>query len=150
MGLLKYTTTIPVPKTTSAIFELLRAQDADAIMLTYNEHREPNGISFTLRTAQGGLSFKMSVDTDRVKQLLIAQYRQRKVPVAAVREGQPQRVAWRIVLDWLEVQVALIQIGLVTLEQVMLPYAVAQDGRTVFDVVQDRGGVQKMLGGGQA
>ena len=68
----------------------------------------------------------------------------------AIREGQPQRVAWRIVHDWLRVQVALAQIGLVTMEQVMLPYAVTGDGRTLFEVVQERGGVRKLLGAGSS
>ena len=149
MGLLKYTTTVTTAKTISDLFSMLQASGSDAIMLLYDEHKEPCGLSFSLQTPKGPLSFKMSVDTTRVKQVLTNQHRLRQVPVATLRDGQPARIAWRIVHDWLEVQLALIQIGLVTLDQVMLPYAVTQDGRTLFDLVQERGGVGKMLGAGK-
>jgi hypothetical protein len=44
-------------------------------------------------------------------------------------------VAWRIVKDWVEVQLALIESGQATLPQLFLPHAVRADGRTLFEVV---------------
>lgn len=44
-----------------------------------------------------------------------------------------ERVAWRIVKDWVEAQMALIESGLAELPEVFLPYAVKPDGRTVYD-----------------
>jgi hypothetical protein len=48
-------------------------------------------------------------------------------------------VAWRIVKDWLEVQLAMVQAGLVKFEQVFLPYA--QDpktGQTVYEQLKEK------------
>jgi len=43
------------------------------------------------------------------------------------------RVSWRILKDWVEAQMALVETHMVTLEQVFLPYAVTDDGQTIYD-----------------
>jgi hypothetical protein len=45
----------------------------------------------------------------------------------------PARVAWRIVKDWPEAQLAVIRAGLVDLEQVFLPYAQDAHGNTLYE-----------------
>ena len=49
-----------------------------------------------------------------------------------------ERVAWRIVKDWLEAQLAIIRTEMVTLDQVMLPYMVGDEGHTVYELYRDR------------
>src|SRR5438552_18436509 len=44
---------------------------------------------------------------------------------------QAVRVEWRIVKDWVEAQLALIETRMVTAQQVFLPYAIMRDGRTL-------------------
>jgi len=51
----------------------------------------------------------------------------------AESRAQARRVAWRIVKNWIEAQMALIEAGQASLIQVFLPYAVTQDGPTMFE-----------------
>ena len=51
---------------------------------------------------------------------------------------QAERVAWRILKDWLEAQLALVQTEMVSLDCVMLPYMQADDGRTVYELYVEK------------
>ena len=46
---------------------------------------------------------------------------------------QAARVAWRILKDWVEAQMAVIDAGMATLPQVFLPYAQTDTGETVYE-----------------
>lgn len=54
---------------------------------------------------------------------------------------QAARVGWRIIKDWIEAQLALVQTQMVTLDQVFLPYARTNTGETVY---------QRYIGAGMA
>jgi len=49
---------------------------------------------------------------------------------------QAYRVAWRNILDWVEAQMALIEIEMAKLEEVFLPYMVDRNGRTYFETLE--------------
>jgi hypothetical protein len=50
---------------------------------------------------------------------------------------QAVRTAWRIVKDWVEAQMALVETQMVTTAEVFLPYAVMKDGRTLAQHAQN-------------
>jgi hypothetical protein len=50
--------------------------------------------------------------------------------------AQAVRTAWRIVKDWVEAQMALVETQMVTTQQVFLPYAIMKDGRTLTEHVE--------------
>ena len=52
----------------------------------------------------------------------------------AIRKQQAIWTAWRIIKDWIEAQLALVE---VTVPQVFLPYAVLRDGRALTEHVVD-------------
>ena len=150
MGLLKYTTVISVSRSVSEIQETLRVCGARSVTVEHDGLKQPCGISFWVETAHGPISFHMTVDTARIKQLLTDQWRKGEVPRSAISEGQPARVGWRQVKDWLDVQLAMIEIGLVTLDQIFLPYAVNSEGKTVYQLFSEDGRLGKLLGAGGA
>jgi hypothetical protein len=47
-------------------------------------------------------------------------------------------VAWRVLKDWLEAQLALIEAGVADMSQVMLPYMRGDDGLTVWQRYLER------------
>ena len=49
-----------------------------------------------------------------------------------------RNVCWRILRAWIEAQTALIQIGLVKVEQVFLPYAQSASGETLYENLRER------------
>ena len=48
------------------------------------------------------------------------------------------RVAWRILKDWVEAQLALIETGMVSVEQVFLPYCQSGNGETLFEAIRKK------------
>ena len=132
--LLNYTTEIQVAKTVTTIHGLLIKGGARAIMSNYDERGVPTAIGFTVETPLGPRSFRLPVNTAPVLAVL---RKQRVAPRYATRE-QAERVGWRILKDWLEAQLAIIETEMVTLDQVMLPYMQADDGRTVYELYVEK------------
>ncbi len=48
-------------------------------------------------------------------------------------EDYAYRVAWRILRDWVDVQMALVEMRMAHLEEIFLPYAVQKNGNTLFE-----------------
>jgi hypothetical protein len=49
-------------------------------------------------------------------------------------QEQAERVAWRIVKDWLAAQLAILETEMVSVQQVFLPYFLDRQGRTLYEV----------------
>jgi hypothetical protein len=137
MPLLNYTTTVPTEKTVMEVMRLLAAHGATATLAEYDAQGLIVALSFRVAPRGPGpgavLSFRLPVQWQPVLRLL---ERDRKVPRRLATKEQALRVSWRIIKDWVEAQMALIATQMVSLEQVFLPYALAADGRTMYEHVQ--------------
>jgi len=132
---LNYTTAVPVARTTAEMQALLGKSGADAVAVMY-EDGKPVGMSFSLATPGGQRTFNLPVDVGAVQKLLTAQKRSHSR--VDDRPAQAERVAWRIVKDWLASQLALIEAQMASLDEVMLPYLVTAPNRTLRDDWRDR------------
>ena len=129
--LLNYTTTVSVDKTIGQIQKLLVTAGATNVATDYrrvDDAHLPVGIVFTVNTEYGFRRFSLPVNLTSVQAVLT---RQRVQPKFRTGE-QAARVAWRIVKDWVEAQLAIIETEMVTLDQVMLPYMQDDSGETVY------------------
>ena len=145
MPLLNYTTQVAVEKTLAEIQRRLAAHGCKRIMVTYGADRLPESLAFAVPTAFGDRSFRLPARVESVERTLKDQNRKGKVPRRLVTREQATRVGWRIVKDWLEAQLALIESGMVTLDEVMFPYMLDGRGdRTAYQVARDQ---QLQLGG---
>ena len=104
MPLLNYTTTIEVSKTVGEISSKLANAKACAI-LTELEDGIVSAISFRINTEFGVLTFRLPANVQRFYQVMV---RDRRVPSRLRTKQQAARVAWRVVKDWLEAQLAMI------------------------------------------
>lgn len=136
---LNYTTTIPSSRTLAEIQDLLGQHGADAIGVTYVD-RKPAGVQFAFH----GNGFKLPVDVDAMQAVLEKAERDgafrasRKARGTYSSRDQAERVAWRVVKDWLEAQLALIAAHMAKLDEVMLPYLIVDDGRTLREQWRER------------
>ncbi len=60
---------------------------------------------------------------------------------------QSVRTAWRIVKDWVEAQMALVETKMVSTQEVFLPYTVMRDGKTLSQKINEN--PQFLLGSGE-
>ena len=130
-----YTTTVPVQRTIGHIGALLMRAKARKVMTEFDEGGHATGIAFAVETAHGMRNYHLPVNAAAVEKVLSAD---RQVPPRYQTPEQAERVAWRIVRDWLDAQLAIIATEMVTLDQVMLPYMQGDDGRTVYQLYLDQ------------
>lgn len=133
MSILNYTTQIAVEKTVGEIQKLLAGAGAQAVMTEYDSERVLTAISFRILCPFGMMSFRLPANVDKIFTVV---KRSNKIPASKRTREQAARVAWRIIKDWLEAQLALIQAEMVQLEQVFLPYAQNREGQTVYETFQ--------------
>ncbi len=133
MPLLNYTTKIDVEKTVGEIQRTLGKHGAQAIMTNYEEGIVV-ALSFQIALNEHKLGFRLPCDWRPVLDIL---KRDPKVPRTLHTQEQAVRVAWRIVKDWVEAQMALIDTHMVTTQEVFLPYAVMPDGKTLAERVSE-------------
>lgn len=131
MPILNYTTKISTAKTAGEIQEILVKAGAASIRIDY-EDGEAVSISFLLVIGNNQTPFRLPSYWQGVYKLIS------KDP--AIRwqlrtEAQAKRIAWRIVKDWAEAQIAFLQSGQASMTQLFLPYAVQRSGRTFYEEV---------------
>jgi hypothetical protein len=95
----------------------------------WNVEGKTSAISFRVQTEFGLLTFRLPARIAEVHQVL----RSKAIPPRLRTREQAERVAWRIVKDWLEAQLALIQAGLATVGQVFLPFCQDPAGVTLYE-----------------
>ncbi len=135
MPLLNYTTEVAAAKTVAQIMTVLQNHGAKSIMINYGQDRQVESLSFLVQTPQGDAAVKLPVNPDAV--LKVMSRWESKVPNRYQNKEQAVKVAWRIVKDWVEAQMAILETEMVTMDQVFLPYINFRDGKTVYQLYQE-------------
>lgn len=131
-GPLNYTTTIDATKSASECIARLAAHGADAIGITYAA-KKPTGLTFRIETVHGQRQFSLPVNVDGTYKALVNANRAGHIAPRYAERDQAERVAWRVLKDWLEAQLALIEAGVADMAEVMLPYLhVGDNGLTLY------------------
>lgn len=138
MPILNYTTTVNVFKTLGEIQMQLVKHGAKKIMQDYDDAGHITALSFLVDTPTGPRGIRLPANVDAVHAVLIKQR------VKCDRE-QAERVAWRIVKDWVEAQMAILESEMVQMDEIFLPYMVNGSGQTLFQAYRNN---QLMLEGG--
>ncbi len=146
-GLLNYTTTIPVQKTIREMQDMLVRAGALEVALRYTNGVSV-GLAFIAPTQYGPQQFVLPVDVDAVRSVLLRNKpRTAKASSKAYSVEQAERVAWRVARSWLEAQLAMIQIGLAKIDQIMLPYLMVSPDKTLYAAYQDQQDVLALTSG---
>jgi len=138
MPILNYTTSISAEKTANEIQAILRTHHAKTVVTNYGPAGEIESLSFFASTPYGDRAFLLPVNTEAVFRVLQKQFPGRRTYYPdnskrdAIQRSQAERVAWRIMKNWVEAQMAILEAEMVTLEQVFLPYMVNRQGETLY------------------
>lgn len=133
MPILNYTTTVDAEKSVAEILRMLAKGGAKSVMSRYGPGGKPEAIIFATDTPMGIQTFTLPIDPARV---LTVMRRERLAP-RFLNPQHAENVAWRIMKDWLEAQLAIIATEMVTLDQVMLPYMQTDAGTTMYEAIVD-------------
>lgn len=133
---LNYTTKVPAKRTVGECSDLLAEAGATRVAVVY-EDRKLVGLSFRLEMPSGWQDFTMPVNVDGAERLLADNYAGGMPKAVFLSREHASNVAWRVVKDWLEAQLAIIAAGMASLDQVMLPYLQLEQG-TLYEVIRDQ------------
>jgi len=130
MNLKNYTSSVPVERTISRIEQVLAEAGANGIIKDY-EAGKLVALSFKVAlTAGREVSIRIPANHEAVYQSLRKEIlRPRRGTLEKLRE-QSLRTSWKLMQDWVEVQISLIKMQQVDFLQVFLPYV--WDGRRTF------------------
>jgi len=138
MALLNYTTQIEAIKTVGEIQGILAGHGARSIKTDYSDDRQVEALSFLVLTPHGEVCIRLPIDPDAVLKVLTQQNRLGKVPRRYITRAQAVRVAGRIVKDWVQAQMAILETEMVKMEQIFLPYVIIDTGKTLYEAMIDR------------
>ena len=138
MPLLNYTTKVNVYTTLGEIQRQLAKHGAKKIMQDYDGEGRITALAFMVDTPGGPRGIRLPANVEAVHAVLTRQ------KVKCDRE-QAERVAWRIVKDWVEAQMAILESEMVQMDEIFLPYMLNSAGATVFEAYRSN---QLALNGG--
>ncbi len=128
MAILNYTTTINCEKTISEIMKCLVKHQATKIVTDY-DGETPTSLTFCLIINDKMIAFSLPANYSGV---LKAMQKDKKVPKRLLTKEQALKVSWRIVKDWVEAQMGIVDANLADMAEVFLPYAVTRNGMTLY------------------
>lgn len=137
MAILNYTTTVDAFKTVSEIEYILMKHKAKSIMKNC-EGETITGLSFLINTGTQQIPVRLPV---KVKECLeVLKKEKRDNPRKQIKDTmeQTERVAWRILKDWVESQMALLDIEMVRFEEIFLPYIETDTGQTIYERLEEK------------
>lgn len=155
MPLLNYTSKVPADKTAAEIANILRKGGAQAVLTEYDpDGQYVSALSFKIVLNGQPITFRLPCDWKPVHDVMFKGKSNRNVwdtkrkeKLEDDRRNQAIMTAWRIVKDWVEAQMALVETQMVKTEQVFLPYAVMRNGKTLGEHIETNPGF--LLGSGE-
>lgn len=124
MPIKNYTTKVPALQTIGEIQGILATHGAQKIMLEY-EDAHVKSVCFSISTTFGVQAFQIPARVDGVAATLAKQKVKCDYETA-------ERVAWRIVKDWIDAQMAFLESGQAAMDEIFLPYMVDRTGETLY------------------
>ena len=127
MPIKNYTTKVDVHKTLGEIHGQLAAHGARKVMFDYDEDGKILAICFSINTPMGERGVRLPSNVEAAYEVLQNQ---------GVRcdKAQAERVAWRIVKDWVDAQMAILETEMVKIDEVFLPYLIDRQGNTLYQL----------------
>ncbi len=125
------------------IEKILTKHGVSDIWKQYSGDGELEGINFVVKTDVGMLPFKLPANIQAVQQVLKNQKNAgglSHVPWHAINDlAQSRRTVWRILKDWIDSQMALIELDIVKIEQVFLPYMYdSKTEKTLYETLKEK------------
>lgn len=138
MAIKNYTSTVPMINSISRIEHRLAQAGALHISKSY-ENEKPIGMLFQIQSNGIPVVFKLPAKAGRVFDWLKMQ--KKRPPTKSQMEqirAQADRTAWKILSDWIDIQISLIELGQAEVMEIFLPYAYDEGkGQTLYEKLEE-------------
>lgn len=139
MNLKNYTSTVPASRSVELIERLLVSIGATNINKSYKDGKLTS-MSFQIDINNSTIPFRLPAKVKEVEEYLI---RQRVKYVSHEQKekikDQAERTAWKIIYEWVVIQVSMIQLKQAEFIEVFLPYVYnAKKEQTFFELIKEQ------------
>jgi len=135
MPIKNYTTKIDPHKTIWEIQSILSKHGAQEISISYDERSNPVAIKFMIVISWHPTPYKLPANYQWVKGALRKHH---NLPASLRTDEHALRVSWRIIKDWIDSQLALIESEQAELSQIFLPYVLNKNWKTLYEVFKEQ------------
>ena len=120
-GIKNYTTTISVNKTILEIEDLLTRYGAKKILKEYDDDQNITHLTFMVKYENGFVPIRLPSNPEKIIVMLNEKADAGDIPKKFKNDKeQAARIMWRVVLDWIDAQMTMIDIGQKSLLQIFL------------------------------
>lgn len=118
-GIKNYTTTISVENTINEIETLLARYGAKKILKEYDDNQQITYLTFMVKHDKSFVPIRLPSNPEKIVLLLNKKVDSGEIPKKFKNDiEQSRRIMWRVVLDWVDSQMTMIEIGQKTLLQI--------------------------------
>jgi len=141
MAIKNYTSDMRIDRIFAELQQMLGQHGAKSISFEYGDDGKVQGVGFVIGVEGRFIPVRLPARVDKAQAVLKRQW---DAGVISHKQGkektygmeQAYRVAWRNILDWVQAQMALLEIEMARIEEVFLPYMVTRTGETFFEATQ--------------
>jgi len=127
MAIKNYSTSIKCEKTIMEIQQCLVEHGATKITTDYTDSI-PTAVTFCLVLNDNLVGFQLPANYAGV----LRSMKESRLPKKLLTNEQALKVSWRIIKNWVEAQMALVEAELAEVAEVFLPYAITKSGTTLY------------------
>ena len=140
MPLKNYTSSVPAKNSVDFIEKKLVLHGALQILREYTKDGHLCGIRFSMLIDSQHILFSLPARVEKCGKILEANLSSRAQPATIKKiPAQAERTAWKILSDWVEAQMAMIELAQVEVMEVFLPYVYDPvKGQTFFEQVKEK------------
>ncbi len=144
-----YTSQVPVSTSVSFIEQCLTKNGARQILKEYDAAGRCDGICFSIPMNNSEIHFRLPAQIANCERVLMANLSRRAKPeTKKAVPKQAERTAWKILSDWVEAQMAMIELAQVEVMEVFMPYLYDPATKQTFFQTAKANNFQKLLPGG--
>ena len=138
MNIKNYISTVAFETSVNRIEKNLVKAGANNILKTYDDNQILKGIQFTKELNGTTISFKVEAKTDKIYQLLMKEFTRPTEISKKNSLNQAERTAWKLISDWVEIQLSLIALDQADFMQIFLPYVFnLNTGKTFYSTIKE-------------
>lgn len=132
MAIKNYTTTVKAIKTVGEIQIILAKNNVKTIEIEYFGG-EPDAVKFSIDHKHNNFRFRLPCNPHGVLSAL----KRDRAPRKYLTLDHARIVSWRIIKDWIDSQLALIDSGQAEIVEVFFPYLLDSNGETLYKSFED-------------
>ena len=138
MAIKNYTSDKPIDSIFAELQQTLATHGAKQISYDYGDDGKVQGVQFVIKVNDRFIQIKLPARVEKAQAVLKKQWEAGLISHKRGKENtygyeQAYRVAWRNILDWVQAQMALLEIGMAKMEEVFLPHMQDRQGVTFYE-----------------